>query len=96
MQIKTVGEFEQALAAGPYAFPGGYPHYFITADGAALSFDAATEEADLIREAIKDNDRQGGFMVTGMDVNWENPSLYCDHTSKRIESAYAEPEEQEA
>jgi hypothetical protein len=25
------------------------------------------------------------------DVNWEDPALYCDECSERIESAYAEP-----
>lgn len=25
-----------------------------------------------------------------VDVNWENPELYCDECGERIESAYAE------
>jgi hypothetical protein len=28
--------------------------------------------------------------VEALDVNWENPDLYCDHCGARIESAYAE------
>lgn len=28
-----------------------------------------------------------------VDVNWENPELYCKGCEERIESAYAEPEE---
>jgi hypothetical protein len=30
--------------------------------------------------------------VEALDVNWEDPSLYCDHCGARIESAYAEVE----
>jgi hypothetical protein len=33
-----------------------------------------------------------GWRVIGCDVNWEDPSLYCDHTGARIPSAYAEEE----
>ena len=29
-------------------------------------------------------------LSSGQDVNWEDAELYCDHCSKRIESAYAE------
>lgn len=85
----SVEQFNQELQAGPYAWPGGYHKYFITSDSAALSFQAATDNADTIREAIRDEDR-GGWWVVAVDVNWEDPDLYCDHTGERIESAYAE------
>jgi hypothetical protein len=84
-----VEEFNAALEAGPYAWPGGYPQYFITRDGAALSFQAAIDNADLIRESIAD-DCNDGWQVVAIDVNWEDADLYCDHTNARIESAYAE------
>jgi hypothetical protein len=29
--------------------------------------------------------------VEALDVNWEDPDLFCDHCGNRIESAYAEP-----
>lgn len=90
MNIETIADFNKALEAGHYAFPGGYPLYFITAGSAALSFDAAIAEADRIREAIRDNDNTGGWRVVACEVNWEDPALYCDHTNARIPSAYAE------
>lgn len=90
MNIKTVEDFNEALATGPYAWPGGYPLYFFTSDSAALSFKAAQANAELIREAIADNDTRCGWHVCGMDVNWEDAQLYCDDTGERIESAYAE------
>jgi hypothetical protein len=33
-----------------------------------------------------------GWQVVACAVNWEDPALFCDHTSERIESAYAEDE----
>lgn len=96
MQITTVAEFDQALAAGPYAFPGGYPHYFVTTDGVAMSFETAQQEAETIRGVIQEKDGASGWQLFGMDINWEDPNLYCAHSGKRIESAYAEPEEQAA
>lgn len=89
----TVKDFEADLEHGPYAWPGGYPCFFITSDGAALSFEAALAMADEIREAIRNDERSSGWRVEAMAINWEDDSLFCDHTGRRIESAYAEPEE---
>lgn len=76
----------------PYAWPGGYPRFFITQDGAALSFAAAKAQRRAILESLRD-DVNDGWRVTACPVNWEDAELYCDHTGARIESAYAEPEE---
>lgn len=72
-------DVKRALKSGPYAWPGCYPLYFVTMDGAALSFDAMRERF-----------REEAGAVAGIEVNWEDPDLHCDHTGKRIESAYAE------
>ena len=71
----------------PYAWPGGYPLYFITADGAALSVKAAREN---FRQIVWSwlNDCNDGWLIAGYDVNWEDSDLYCDHTGEKIESAY--------
>jgi len=91
MLITTVREFLNALRAGKYAWPGGYPRFFVTADGEALSFDAAVSEVWTIARAIRDG-YEKQWIVAGVDVNWEEPNMYCAHTGVRIESAYAEPE----
>jgi hypothetical protein len=85
----SADQFARDLAE-PYAWPGGYPRYFITSDGAALSYKAAETERRLIRRAIRTNDTRSGWRVVACDVNWEDPDLICDHTGARIESAYAE------
>ena len=91
-EINTVAELKATLRAGAYAWPGGYPMYFFTSDGAALSFEAVQAEfyqcAYSIRHGIND-----GWRVVGCEINYENADLVCDHTGKRIEAAYTEIEE---
>lgn len=89
MLINSICDFRKAIRNGAYAWPGGYPLYFVTADGAALSFEAAKAERRNILEALRDNDARSGWQVSAVAVNWEDADLYCDHTGKRIESAYA-------
>lgn len=93
MTSYTIDQFNADLAE-PYAWPGGYPRYFICADGEALSFAAARENAELIREAIGEHARNGNvgnsWDVIACDINWENADLYCAHSNARIESAYAD------
>jgi hypothetical protein len=86
----TLAEIKTVLRSGPYAWPGGYPLYFITADGAALSFKAVRNEWRNIVWAHLHNSRTCGWFIEAADINWEDSTLCCDHTNERIESAYAE------
>jgi hypothetical protein len=90
MNIQSISDFRKAMRNGPYAWPGGYPVYFITSDGAALSFKAAKQERRNILEALKDNDTRSGWHICGADINWEDCELMCDHTGERIEAAYCD------
>lgn len=81
--------FNRDLADGRYAWPGGYPKYFLTSDGETMSYDAAEEHADIIAQAIDERD-SGGWRVVSCDINWEDGDMRCCHTGQRIESAYAE------
>jgi hypothetical protein len=83
----SVQDFLNQLKQGPYSFPGGYPVYFITKDGGVLSFDSANEMKKEIVDAIKDG-YEDQWVVVGADINWEDNSLYCDHSGEKIESAY--------
>jgi hypothetical protein len=67
---------------------GGYPLYYITANGGVLSPEAVEENVDLCRDP---SDPQ--WHVIGADINWDKPRLQCHHTGSRIESAYPEREE---
>jgi hypothetical protein len=75
----------------PYAWPGGYPKYILMSDGESLSVAAAKEQFREVCRATLQQDRSG-WDAYGVDINWEDPALYCAHTGERIESAYAEDE----
>lgn len=85
----TSEEFLQALRVGPYAWPGGYPLFFITSDGGCLHVKCAEENKEAVVDSIESR-CDDGWCVEAQDVNWEDPDLYCDHCGERIESAYAE------
>jgi hypothetical protein len=88
--IQTISEYRQA--AHPfrrYAWPGGYPVFAITSDGAALCFDCLKIMRRSILAAIRDRVNDG-WRVSAFDINWEDPGLYCEHCGTRIESAYVE------
>lgn len=87
--IETVQQFKATLRHGGFTFPGCYPLYFVTSDGGALSFEAARQEFRLIAESIASG-TSDGWRVTGCLINYEDSGLFCDHSGKRIESAYGE------
>ena len=90
----TVKELKSHLRAGEYAWPGGYPRYFITDDGEALGFDTVRENYRQVYRATRDSDATGrpcsGWAVIGVDINWEDENLCDVHSGASIPSAYAD------
>jgi hypothetical protein len=70
-----------------FAWPGGYPMYYITSDGGVLSPKAVVENESLCSDP---DDPQ--WHIIGHQINWEDENLTCDHTGDRIPSAYGEDE----
>lgn len=87
-RLKMVKQFIRQ----PYAWPGGYPCYLLMADGGVLSHQAAKDNFKTIAFEVITNDTRDDWHPVSVEINWEDPDLYCDHTGQRIESAYAEPE----
>ena len=58
-----------------YAWPGGYPIYYMAAEDSNVWCPACANVAD-------------PSVIAAAGINWEDASLYCDQCSKRIESAY--------
>jgi hypothetical protein len=88
--INSVADLKATLRNGRYAWPGGYPLYFVTSDGAALSFEVVRSEFRQVAAAIADDDTCGGWRVIACDVNWEDTDLHCEHSGDLIESAYGD------
>ena len=74
-----------------FAWPGGYPIFYLCADGGILCPECANKES-AIKEA-EENPAYPDFdqwRIVASDINWEDPDLTCDNCSQRIESAYSE------
>jgi hypothetical protein len=87
MLINSISDFRRAVRNGPYAWPGGYPLYFLMSDGEALSFRAAKDNRRAILETLRDG-RNDDWRPVALEINWEDADLWCAHRSERIENAY--------
>jgi len=70
-----------------YAWPGGYPLFYITQDGGALCPDCAREAES---EGLTSDPDDPQWYIIACQTNLENTTLYCDHCNKHIESAYGD------
>ncbi len=88
MLITSISDFRRAVRNGPYAWPGGYPLYWVMADGGACEFKVCKTERKAMLRALAKREARDEWRPVELAVNWENTELYCDHTSNRIEAAY--------
>lgn len=68
-----------------YAWPGGYPIYYLAHDNGVLCAKCANNYTP-----ERDNPEQ--LEAIAYDVNWESEAVFCEHCGKKIESAYGETE----
>jgi hypothetical protein len=66
-----------------YAWPGGYPLYYVTADCLTVCPDCANKD-------------DTSDPATAYGTHWEGPAIECDDCGRPIESAYGDPDEAEA
>jgi hypothetical protein len=93
-RITCVADIKATLRAGEYAWPGGYPMFFIMGDGGTLHFDCVKANLREVIEAQRDYDilRSSDWRCEAVEINYEDGDLTCDQCNKRIQSAYAEDE----
>ncbi len=87
-----------SLREGRFTSLGSYPKFYVTADGGVLSHEAVRSNLLQVGRAmgrLRKYPCHGQWRVVSVQVNWEDPELYCDDTGERIESAYAEKEAHE-
>jgi hypothetical protein len=82
--IRSGADVRACLRAGEYSWPGGYACYFLTSDGAALSFEAVRKHLRSVTWSIR-NQCNDGWRVIGMEctANCDETPI-CDHTGKEI------------
>lgn len=93
-RIDTTAQFKATLRNGAYAWPGGYPLFFVLEDGESLCFKCAKKEAKQIIASIREKSGDG-WGVIDCQINDEDPNLQCCHCNSKIESAYGSEEEEE-
>ena len=76
-----------------YAWPGGYPLYYLCTDNGILCSRCANTES-AVREAERHHDcpDYDQWRIVAAEVNWEDDSLICDICGQSIESAYGGPQ----
>lgn len=84
-------DFILQQAESDYTDLGAYPKYFMCRDGGVLCPQCVRDNLQEIKDAV-DVGGSPQWYVVAVDVNWEDPNLYCDHCNNRIPSAYAEPD----
>ena len=75
------------MVRAPYAWPGGYEKIAITNDCAVLCGDCVKDEIKTILRSTLTNAKDG-WGIEGIDVNWEDQDLYCDHCGERLIAEY--------
>ena len=70
-----------------YAWPGGYPLFYVTQDGGTLCPDCANSAES---KGLTDDPDDTQWYIIACQANWEDESLYCDNCSDYIEFAYGD------
>jgi hypothetical protein len=83
-QIDSINKLKSCLRAGEYTFPGGYRLFFITNDGACLSFSSVLDNLQSIYYSIM-NDINDGWKIIGLSSAAEcDEEVYCAHSNELI------------
>lgn len=81
MSLKIDGNFPT------WAWPGGYPIFYILADNAIICPDCANGKNGSL--ASEDND-DPQWKIIASDVHWGCEYIHCKHCNALIKSAYGE------
>jgi len=81
MNEELRGYLEDDGTLAKYAWPGGYPLYYLDANGDVLCPDCANA-----------NDEYNAPLAAA-GIHWEGPAMHCDHCGAAIASAYGDPDE---
>lgn len=74
-----------------YAWPGGYPIYYIDKNGYALCPDCAIEEIQEYMDATEDEkELYEDDLPVVYGINYEEPDLFCEGCNEKIECAYCD------
>ena len=82
--ITTGQDLRATLRAGEFAWPGGYRLYFVTSDGAALSFDAVRDNLVSVLDSIRHDIRDGWLVIRLHSSAEDDEPVLCVHTGEEL------------
>jgi len=83
-QIDSINKLKSCLRAGEYTSVGMYRLFFITDDGACLSFSSVLDNLQEIYYSIM-HDINDGWKITGLSSVAEyDDEVYCDHSNELL------------
>jgi len=70
-----------------FAWPGGYPIFYLAADNGILCPDCANGKngSECQNPECQDEDQ---WRIVAAEIHWEGEPLVCEHCNGEIESAY--------
>jgi len=82
--IDSINKLKSCLRAGEYTSVGMYRLFFITKDGACLSFSSVLDNLQEIYYSMM-NDMNDGWNITGLSSVGEfDEEVYCDHSNELL------------
>ena len=83
-EIDSINKLKACLRAGEYTSVGMYRLFFITNDGACLSFSSVLDNLESIYYSMM-NDINDGWKITGLSsVEEFDDEVYCDHSNELL------------
>ncbi len=74
-----------------YAWPGGYPIFYLTADGGVLCPKCASKA---FKDGLTNDPCDTQWYLVDLAINEEDNDLYCDDCNEKIGSAYGDDDEE--
>ena len=83
-EIDSINKLKSCLRAGEYTCVGMYRLFFITDDGASLSFSSVLDNLQSIYYSMM-NDINDGWKIIGLSSIEEcDEEIYCDHSNELL------------
>ena len=91
----AIAQLKEMIRSGGYAWPGAYPTFALMCDGGVLCYKCCKDNFREIVNSTNARDVRSGWCCEGVDVNYEDDDMFCDHCNEHIESAYGSSDEDE-
>lgn len=82
--IGSAADLKASVRAGAYAWPGGYALYFLTSDGAALSYQTVRRHFRAVVDSVRTATDDGWRVVALCSTADDDTDVYCDHCGAPI------------